>query len=108
MPLTGPQLAAVSHLFAVLSEPRRLTLLQALQGGGKTVNQLVEACGMKQANVSKHLAALHHQRLVGRERNGNSIRYAISDPIVFSLCDLVCRKMAKDAKELVAVFHPDI
>ena len=108
MPLSERQLEAVSRLFAVLSEPSRLALLQALQRGPLTVNQLVETCEMKQANVSKHLAALHHQRLVERERDGNSVRYGIADPIVFSLCDLVCRKMARDTKEQATVFHPEI
>ena len=37
-----------------------------------------------------------------------SIRYEIADPMVFSLCNLVCGKMAKDAKCAVAVFHPEI
>ena len=106
--LTAAQLAAVARLFAVLSESSRLVLLQALHDGPLTVNELVEACGMKQANVSKQLAILHDHRLVKREREGTSIHYEIADPIVFSLCSLVCGKMAKDAKCAVAVFHPEI
>jgi len=102
------QLEAVARLFAVLSEPSRLVLLPALHGGPLTVSQLVKACAMKQANVSKQLAILHDHHLVKRERDGTSIRYEIADPMVFSLCNLVCGKMAKDAKCAVAVFHPEI
>ena len=100
--------AAVSRLFAALSEPSRLALLQALHDGPLTVSQLVEACSMKQANVSKHLALLHDSSLVKRERDGTAIRYSISDPLVFSLCELVCGKMEKDAREAAAIFHPQI
>ena len=106
--MSAAQLAAVSRLFAVLSESSRLALLQALHDGPLTVNELVEATGSKQANVSKQLAILHDHHLVKRERDGTSIRYQIADPMVFSLCNLVCGKMKKDAQCAVAVFHPEI
>ena len=105
---SSTQLAAVARLFAVLSEASRLALLQALHNGPLTVNELVAASGMKQANVSKQLAILHDHHLVKREREGTFIHYEIADPMVFSLCNLVCGKMAKDAKCAVAVFHPEI
>lgn len=106
--MSDPQLAAVSRLFAVLSESSRLALLQALHDGPLTVNELAEGTGLKQANVSKQLAILFDAHLLRRQREGTSIRYEISDPMVFSLCELVCGKMAKDAKCAAAVFHPEI
>ena len=102
------QLEAVARLFAVLSEPSRLMLLQALHDRPLTVSELVEACDMKQANVSKHLGLLHDHHLVKRERDGISIRYQIADPMIFALCDLVCGKMARDVKCAAALFQPDI
>ena len=63
---------------------------------------------MKQANVSKHLGVLHNQHLVKRKREGSSIRYQIADPMIFSLCNLVCGKMERDAKCAAALFHPEI
>jgi DNA-binding transcriptional ArsR family regulator len=106
--LSAGQLAAVSRLFAVLSEPSRLSLLQALHGGPLTVGELVRATTMKQANVSKHLAVLHDHHLVKRERDGISIRYEIADPMIFSLCNLVCGKIQKDARQAAALLHPEI
>ena len=106
--LSAAQLNVVSRLFAVLSEPSRLMLLQSLHNGPMTVNELVAASGMKQANVSKQLAILHDHRLVKREREGTFIRYEIADSMVFSLCDLVCGKMEKDTRCAAAVFHPEI
>ena len=106
--MSGQQLAAVARLFGSLSEPSRLTILQALHDGPLSVNELVKACDMKQANVSKHLAQLHDHHLVKRERNGVSVRYAIADPMIFSLCNLVCAKMEKDTKAAAVLFHPEI
>ena len=106
--LSGAQLNVVARLFGVLSDPNRLMLLQALHDGPLTVNELVEASGLKQANVSKQLALLHTHHLVKRERDGTFIRYEIADPMVFSLCNLVCGKVAKDTKCAAAIFHPEI
>jgi DNA-binding transcriptional ArsR family regulator len=106
--MSAGQLAVVARLFAVLSEPSRLALLQALHSGPLTVNNLVAACDMKQANVSKQLSILHDHRLVKREREGTSVRYEIADPMVFSLCNLVCGKVKRDARRAVAVLDPDI
>ena len=63
---------------------------------------------MRQANVSKHLGVLHDDRLVKRERDGISVRYQIADPMIFSLCKLVCGKIARDVQCAAALFHPDI
>jgi DNA-binding transcriptional ArsR family regulator len=106
--LSEGQLDAVARLFTVLSVPSRLMLLQALHNGPMSVSELMEACSMKQANVSKHLAVLHDHHLVKRNRDGISVRYEIADPMVFSLCDLVCGKMERDAKQAAALFHPEI
>lgn len=106
--LSPAQLAIVARLFAVLAEPTRLAILQALQPGPRSVNELVETCGLKQANVSKHLALLHAQHLVKRERRGTSVIYAVADPMVFSLCQLVCSKMERDVKRTAALFAPEI
>jgi DNA-binding transcriptional ArsR family regulator len=106
--LSPGQLAAVARLFAILAEPARLTLLQALHRGPLTVSELVGACSMKQANVSKHLGVLHDHHLVKRKREGVSVRYAIAEPMIFSLCDTVCGKIERDAKCAAALFTPEI
>lgn len=106
--LSARQLGAVGRLFSVLSEPSRLALLQALQEGPLSVSELIKECGMKQANVSKHLAVLYDHHLVKRERNGVSVRYEIADPMIFSLCNLVCGKMERDAKQAAALFNPEL
>ena len=106
--LSSAQLAVVARLFGALSEPSRLTLLQALHGGPLTVSELMADCAMKQANVSKHLAVLHAHHLVRRKRSGAFVQYEIADPLVFSLCSLVCGKMEKDARRTAALFHPEI
>ncbi len=95
-------LESVSRLFKVLAEPTRLDLLQHLNRGPLTVSELLDATGQKQANVSKQLGLLFTAGLVSRERDGNLVRYAIADPMVFDLCELVCGKLRSDAERQLA------
>lgn len=96
----------VARRFRLLGEPLRIRLLQQLQKGERTVGELVEALEGNQPNVSKHLSLLYDAGLVGRRREGTSIYYAISDPMIFKLCDLVCRsevrRSERELKELLA------
>ena len=88
----------VARRFRTLGEPFRLRILQQLEGGEKAVGELVDALDGNQSNVSKHLTILYDAGLVSRRREGTSILYAISDPMVFRLCELVCRSEAKKSK----------
>ncbi len=65
-----------------------------------TVGQIVDCLDGNQPNISKHLQILFDAGLVGRERSGNSIFYSIADPVVFKLCELVCRSTARRAADL--------
>jgi DNA-binding transcriptional ArsR family regulator len=105
--MSGAQLAAVARVFSALSESSRLVLLEALRGGSLTVSELVEASGMKQANVSKHLGVLHYHRLVSRRREGICIRYENLDPVVFALCELACGKVGRDVKRAAKLLNPE-
>jgi DNA-binding transcriptional ArsR family regulator len=106
--LSSVQFQSIARLFAALAEPSRLSLLFVLQSGARTVTELMAACDLKQANVSKHLAVLHDHHLVKRTRQGTSISYEIADPMIFPLCNLVCGKIEKDARRLATVFKPGL
>src|SRR5690349_5547081 len=101
-PLDDAQLQAVAELFAVLSEPSRLHILQILQAGPASVGELVEQLGFKQANVSKQLGILLTTGVIARRQEGNRAIYSIALPLVFDLCDLVCRGIAGQAADRAA------
>ena len=48
----------IAQRFKVLSEPMRIKLLDRLRGGDATVQELQQALGASQQNVSKHLGVL--------------------------------------------------
>jgi ArsR family transcriptional regulator len=81
---------AIAERFRALGEPMRLRLLQALRGGERSVGELAERTGGGQANVSKHLQVLFQQGYVDRRKDGTTSWYRITDPQVFTMCELVC------------------
>ena len=102
--MSDKMLDLVARRFRTLGEPYRLRILQELESGEKSVGGLVAALDGNQPNVSKHLQLLSDAGLIGRRRVGTSIFYAISDPMVFKLCALVCsseaRKRRREFEEL--------
>lgn len=88
----------VARRFRTLGEPYRLRILQQLESGQKSVGELVDALDGNQPNVSRHLQILSDAGLVARKRKGTSILYAISDPLVFKLCALICTSEARKSQ----------
>lgn len=85
-----PLLERIAARFRLLGDPLRLKLLALLTSEERSVGELVELTGAGQPNVSKHLAALTEGGLVRRRKLGTSTRYTIADPLVLTLCDIVC------------------
>jgi DNA-binding transcriptional ArsR family regulator len=100
--LSEPMTELVAQRFRLLGEPMRLRILQALEGGERSVTDIVGALESSQPNVSKHLQALCQGGLVRRRREGLNIFYRIADPMVFKLCNLVCRSAAEHARAQLA------
>ncbi len=93
MKLETSDLERVANLFRVFAEATRLALLQELKEGPKSVSELVGSLPTTQANVSKQLKMLHQAGLVARTKQGTSVIYEISEPMVFELCRIACEKL---------------
>jgi DNA-binding transcriptional ArsR family regulator len=89
-PLPDDLVELIAERFRALSEPTRIKLLDRLREGEASVQELTEAIGSSQQNVSKHLGVLRQSGIVGRRKNGNYVFYSIADEGVFSLCEDVC------------------
>lgn len=87
-------LKLVAEFFKVLSEASRLQIVCTLRSGPKNVTQIIEATGLGQANVSKHLKILAQAGIVTRQQQGVCVFYQIMNPFVFELCELVCNSLS--------------
>ena len=88
----------VSQFFSLLSEPSRLKILFILCNGEKSVNQVTEESGSSQANVSRHLTALHRQGILKRRKEGVTVFYSIGDEATLGICQSVCARVVEEMK----------
>jgi DNA-binding transcriptional ArsR family regulator len=87
-----------AKLFRGFSDPSRLSILTTLQGGVRTVSEIVEATGLTQSNASNHLACLRDCGLVVAEQQGRFVYYELSDKRVERLLILADELLADVAK----------
>lgn len=87
-------LGLIADFFKVLLEVSRLQIVCALKTGPKNVTEIIEATGLGQANVSKHLKMLTQAGIVARDQQGVCVYYEIANPLLFELCDRVCDALA--------------
>jgi DNA-binding transcriptional ArsR family regulator len=85
----------VAEYFNVLSEPSRLRIMYAVCSGEKSVSEVVDLCGSSQANVSRHLSALHKAGILLRRKEGTTVFYSIADNATVEMCQTVCAKIAE-------------
>lgn len=102
MHLSPQTLKLIADFFKVLSEGSRLQIICALKAGPRNVTEIIEATGLGQANVSKHLKVLAQANVVSREQQGVSVYYQICNPFIFELCDLVCNSLVVQFQQQTA------
>lgn len=61
-----------------IAVPSRRTLLQCMRLQPQTVTQLVVGSGLKQPNVSNHLAKLREKGIIQQEKVGRTVYYSLS------------------------------
>ena len=101
--LPKEMLQQVAERFRLLGEPVRLEILNHLTVKGEmNVQELIEATGQQQANVSKHLKIMAKAGMVARRKEGLFVYYTISDPSISGLCLLVCGQLQNQESALQA------
>ena len=99
--LTTARDTATSRFFRVLGDATRLTILELLADGPRTVSELVEALDVPQSRVSNHLACLRWCEFVDTERDGRQVTYRIRDSRIGALIQ-AARSMAVEHCEHLA------
>lgn len=98
-------LAFVADYFKVLSEVSRLQILTCLRGGPMNGKEIIEATGLGQANISKHLKALTQAGIIYRHPQGVSVYYEVADPMIFELCEVVSDRLSWQMQQRTKEFE---
>jgi DNA-binding transcriptional ArsR family regulator len=81
--------ATTADTFNAVAEPRRRAILDALGGGERSVNDLVEALGLAQPQVSKHLRVLREVGAVDVRDDGRRRLYRVNGQALRPIHDWV-------------------
>ncbi|MBM3615658.1 MAG: winged helix-turn-helix transcriptional regulator [Alphaproteobacteria bacterium] len=81
--------AEAATFLKALSHEGRLMIVCHLSSGEKSVTELEDRLGARQAAVSQQLARLRSEGLVTTRRDGKAIYYSIKDPKAGAIMELV-------------------
>jgi DNA-binding transcriptional ArsR family regulator len=81
--------ATTTDAFNAVAEPRRREILDALAGGERAVNELVDLLGLAQPQVSKHLRVLREVGAVEARDEGRRRLYRLNGQALKPIHDWV-------------------
>ncbi|WP_028577347.1 ArsR/SmtB family transcription factor [Desulfomicrobium escambiense] len=70
-----------AEILKALSDPTRLRIVSLLRHGELCVCDLMEALGIPQSTISRHLATLKNAGWVKARRSGKWMHYVLLDPV---------------------------
>lgn len=78
-----------AELFKVMSNPKRLEILDIIKDKEVTVNEISKILGVRKSNTSQHLAYLRYVGVVIARRSGKNIFYKLVDPKIIEPCKIL-------------------
>jgi ArsR family transcriptional regulator len=94
-----------AEIFQALAHPTRIAILDLLREGEITVGAFAEHLNLEQANLSQHLAVLRAKQIVTTRKAGNQVFYAVRDPLIWKVLDLMRRYFQKQVGESMALLE---
>ena len=96
--LSAADVAKISAVFRMLSEPTRMRIVLALMNGEMCVYHLAEATNSTVSGVSHQLRILRDNKIVKAKRFGKNVEYSIADDHVREIVKMGIEHLACDAE----------
>lgn len=81
----APIFEVKAELFKALAHPARIRALEVLADGERSVSDLQPEVGLEPSHLSQQLGILRRAGLVRTRKEGTTVIYAISDPLLVEL-----------------------
>lgn len=78
-----------SRSLKAMSHPLRLKILCTLANQELSVQEIVDAVGTSQSNISQHLAILRDKGIINSRKNANRVFYRVGDQRILKLIDMM-------------------
>ncbi len=92
-----------AQIFQALANPTRIAIVEALRDGELTAGALLTHLQVEQANLSQHLAVLRAKQVVVSRKSGNQVYYALRDPVLLQVLDLLKQYFSAHLNETLAM-----
>jgi ArsR family transcriptional regulator len=73
------QIEQAARAMKAISHPLRLKILCVLGDQEASVQEIVDAVGTSQSNISQHLAILREKGVIGSRKDANRVFYSVRD-----------------------------
>ncbi|GLR14389.1 metalloregulator ArsR/SmtB family transcription factor [Chitinimonas viridis] len=88
------QIEQASRAMKAMSHPLRLKILCVLGENEVSVQDIVDAVGTSQSNISQHLAIMREKGVLRTRKDANRVYYRVGDPrtleVVSMMRDVFC------------------
>lgn len=94
-----------AEICKVLTNPKRIEILNLLRDGERSVGDLASLAELPQTSVSQHLSFLRQKGMVVSRRDGSTIFYAVANEKIFRAMDIMKELLLENLRseqELVA------
>jgi len=83
------QVELAARAMKAIAHPLRLHILCVLGEAEASVQEIVEAVGTSQSNISQHLAILREKDILRSRRDANRVFYSVSDQRTLKLIGMM-------------------
>lgn len=83
--MSQPLYTLKAEFFKTLGHPARVRILELLSERDHTVAELLSEVGLEASNLSQQLAVLRRAGVVTAAKEGNSVTYSITSPLIAEL-----------------------
>jgi ArsR family transcriptional regulator len=85
----GDDIREASDALKAMAHPLRLKILCLVGQHELMVQDIVEAVGTSQSNISQHLAKMRDQGLLASRKEANKVFYRIDDPRIIKMISMM-------------------
>jgi len=85
------KLERAAEVLKTVAHPVRLRIVELLESGEKSVNELKEMLGVTQPLTSQHLSQMRMRGVLGSRREGSLVFYSIANPDVVKVIHCIRR-----------------
>lgn len=99
------QIEQAARAMKAISHPLRLKILCVLADQEVGVQDIVDAVGTTQSNISQHLGILREKGIISSRKEANRVYYSVSDQrtlrLILMMREVFCGIQSKDGETLV-------